>query len=97
MILVNLHAVPTNQSEYFDQFIGAYVSVYINYSDVNGAMQLAKYYVEEEGWVVNNIDDEYYVIDNKEDLDNDQQELFSEAKEYGYTMMFNAYESAEEE
>lgn len=96
MILINLHAVPTKESEYFNQFIGSYVSVYIDYSEVSGAIQLAKYYVEEEGWVVNNIDDEYYVIDKKDDLESDQQEFFSEAKEYGYTMVFNAYESVEE-
>lgn len=96
MFLINLHAVPTKKSEHFDEFIGAYVSVYIDYTDEEGAMQLSKYYVEQEGWVVNNIEEEYYIIENSSDLEDDQKELFNEAKEYGYTMMFNAYESSEE-
>lgn len=96
MFLINLHAVPTKESEHFEEFVGAYVSVYINYADVDGAMQLSKYYVEQEGWVVNSVEDEYYHIEKSDDLEEAQKELFDEAKEYGYTMLFNAYESAEE-
>lgn len=97
MLLINLHAVPTKQTDYFDEFIGAYISVYINFKDVDGAMQLAKFYVEKEGWVVNNIEEDYYEIEDVTDLDEEQQELFEEAQEYGYTMVFNAYETSTEE
>lgn len=97
MFLINLHAVPTKESEYFNEFIGAYVSVYIDYRDVNGVIELALFYAEQEGWVVNNVEEDYYEINTVDDLDDEQKELYDEAKEYGYTMVFNAYESVEEE
>lgn len=97
MFLFNLHAVPTKSSEHFNEFVGAYVSVYINYADADGAMQLAKYYVEQEGWVVNNIEDDYYAIESADELEGEQLDLFDEAEQYGFTMVFNAYETAEEE
>lgn len=97
MYLINLQAKPENDSEYFDKVAGAFVSVYIDYIDGEGAIQLAKFYTEEEGWKVESVDDEFFEIENKEELDEELQEFYNEAKEYGYTMVFNCYESEEEE
>ena len=97
MYLINVHAVPTQDSEHFDQFKGAFVSMYIDYADIDGAMHLAKLYVEEEGWNVESIDEEYYDLDSENDIDDDQKEFYTEAKEFGFTMVFNCYENDEEE
>ncbi|CAL2059041.1 hypothetical protein [Tenacibaculum sp. 190524A05c] len=97
MFLINLQAEPKKGSEYYEKVVGAFVSVYIDYVDAEGAIQLAKYYTEEEGWKVNNVDDEFFEIEDEKELDKENREFYDEAKEYGYTMVFNCYESDEEE
>ncbi|MFY7670201.1 hypothetical protein ACOSP6_03870 [Tenacibaculum sp. MEBiC06402] len=97
MYLINLHAKPKKGTEYYDKVVGAFVSVYIDYADAEGAIQLAKYYTEEEGWKVESVDDEFFEIDDETELDKENREFYDEAKEYGYTMIFNGYESDEEE
>jgi hypothetical protein len=97
MYLINLQAKPKKGTEYYEKVIGAFVSVYIDYADAEGAIQLAKYYTEEEGWKVESVDDEFFEIDDETELDKENREFFDEAKEYGYTMIFNGYESEEEE
>jgi len=96
MLLINLHAIPESTSEYFGKVIGAYVSVYVDYVDAEGAIQLAKFYTEDEGWKVENIEDEFFEIENAAELDEEQKQFFEEAEEYGYTMIFNCYESEDE-
>lgn len=97
MYLINLHAKPKKESEYFDKVAGAFVSIYIDYADAEGAIQLAKFYTEEEGWNVINVDEEFFEIENEKELDEEHQEFYKESKEYGYTIIFNCYESDEEE
>ncbi|WP_442267333.1 hypothetical protein ACSIGC_06535 [Tenacibaculum sp. ZS6-P6] len=96
MYLINLHAVPKKGTEYFEKVVGAYVSVYIDYIDGEGAIQLAKYYTEQEGWLVQNVEDDFFEIEDPEELEKDYRDYYDEAKEYGYTMVFNCYESVEE-
>ena len=97
MYLINLHAIPQKESEYFEKVKGAYVSVYIDYADAEGAIELAKYYTQEEAWTVDVVEEEFFEIDNDNELDEEQKEFYDEAKEYGFTMVFNCYESDEEE
>ncbi|AUC14095.1 hypothetical protein BTO06_02485 [Tenacibaculum sp. SZ-18] len=97
MYLINLQAEPKKGTEYYEKVAGAFVSVYIDYADAEGAIHLAKYYTEEEGWKVDNVDDEFFEIEDEKELDKENREFYDEAKEYGYTMVFNCYESDEEE
>ena len=46
MFLINALAKPTKKSEQYDEVIGAYVSLYIDYKDIEGAYRLAKYYIK---------------------------------------------------
>ena len=96
MFLINAHAKPTKESEQFDKVIGAYISVYIDYKEIDGAFELAKYYIKEEGWKLDEIEDEYFTIDSKSDVESDEEELYNECLEYGCSMIFNCYESEEE-
>ena len=97
MYLINLQAEPKKGTEYYEKVAGAFVSVYIDYADAEGAIYLAKYYTEEEGWKVDNVDDEFFEIEDEKELDKENREFYDDAKEYGYTMVFNCYESDEEE
>jgi len=97
MYLINLQAKPKKESEYYDDYVGAFVSVYVDYKDINGAVALAKYYVKEEGWKVTKVDDEYFTLNSVEDLGEEegQEELYNEALEYGYAIILNCYEEDE--
>ncbi|WGH75351.1 hypothetical protein P8625_14955 [Tenacibaculum tangerinum] len=93
MFLINALAKPKKSSEHYDEFLGAYVSLYIDYKDIEGAMKLAKFYIKQEHWKVVEIEDEYYTLDAVDDVEDDEQkELYEEAVEYGYSMLFNCYE-----
>ena len=92
MFLINALAKPKKSSDLYDDVIGAYVSLYIDYKDIDGAMNLAKFYIKEEGFKVTEVEDEYFTLDSVNDVDEDQKELYNEALEYGYTIVFNCYE-----
>ncbi len=92
MFLINALAKPKKSSEHYDEVIGAYVSLYIDYKDIEGALRLAKFYIKDEGWKVTKIEDEYFTLDTINDVDEEQKEFYEEAKEYGYTIVFNCYE-----
>ncbi|APG65324.1 hypothetical protein LPB136_08150 [Tenacibaculum todarodis] len=92
MFLINALAKPKKSSEHYDEVIGAYVSVYVDYKDIDGAFKLAKHYIKEEGWKVTEIEEEYFTLSSLEDVDEDQENFFTEAQEFGYTMVFNCYE-----
>ena len=53
---------------------------------------MAKYYIKSEGWKVTEIEEEYYTLDTVDDVDEDQAELYEEALEYGYSIIFNCFE-----
>lgn len=92
MFLINALAKPKKSSEHYDEVLGAYVSLYIDYKDIEGALRLAKHYIKSEGWKVTEIEEEYFTLDSVDDVDEDQKELYNEAIEYGYTIVFNCYE-----
>ncbi len=92
MFLINALAKPKKSSKLYDEVIGAYVSLYIDYKDIDGAFKLAKSYIKEEGWKVTEIEEDYFSLESIDDADEDQKEFYNEAKEFGYTMIFNCYE-----
>lgn len=98
MYLINIHAKPTKESDQFDKVLGAYVSVYIDFKDIDGAFELAKFYTQEEGWDIDEVEKDYFTFNSKEDIVDDEEiELYEEALEYGYSMIFNCYETEDEE
>ena len=65
----------------------------IDYKDYYGAVELSKYYVNDNGWRVIEVDEEYFVFEGKGDLPDDYRQYFHEVAEYGYSITFNAYRS----
>ena len=96
MFLINALAKPTKKSEQYDEVIGAYVSLYIDYKDIEGAYKLAKHYIKSEGWKLTELEEEYFTLDTVSDVDEDHIELYEEALEYGYAMIFNCFEEDDE-
>ena len=98
MYLINIHAKPTEESDQFDKVLGAFVSVYVDYKDIDGAFELAKFYTQEEGWAIDEVETEHFTFNSKDDIvDEEEIELYDEAKKYGYAMIFNCYETEDEE
>ena len=92
MFFINALAKPKKTSEHYDEVIGAYVSLYIDYKDIEGAIRLAKFYIKDEGWKVTEIEEEYFTLNSVSEVEDDQKELYKEAIEYGYSIVFNCYE-----
>jgi len=97
MFQINAHTIPTKDSDQYDKAVGAYVVVYINFPEIDGAFELAKFYIKENGWKIDELEDQYYVINSEEDIENDQIEFYNEALKDGYSMIFHCYESELEE
>lgn len=94
MYLINIQAKPKKKNDHYDTIAGAFASIYVDYKDLNGAVNLAKYYVKREGWKVTSVDDEYFTLNSIDDVEQeqDQLDLYNEAIEYGFSIIFNCYE-----
>ena len=99
MYLINIQAKPKKESDYYDTVAGAFASVYVDYKDLNGAVNLAKYYVKQEGWKVVKVEDEYFTLNTIDDVEKEEDQigLYNEALEYGYGIIFNCYEEDDDE
>jgi hypothetical protein len=93
MFQINAHVIPTENSENFGRFVGAYANFYINYAEIDGAYELAKYYLAQNEWEIKELEDEYYIIENGDEIDEDQVEFYKEALTDGYSLVLNCYET----
>ena len=96
MFHIVAHCRPKEDNkEFHGKVIGAFVSILIDYKDYDGAMVLSKYYIEEQGWEIISFEDEYYTFESQEELPEDYRQYFDELSQYGYSMVFNTYNSEE--
>lgn len=73
---------------------GAYVSCWINHLMQDGAEVLARYYVEDEGWVVVAVEEVRRVI--RADYEGlDEIQYFDEAEREGASLVFNTFDMEE--
>lgn len=92
MFHISIHCRPkTENIEFYGKVMGAFAVVLIDYKDYDGVVELSKFYVTEKGWEIIEIEDEYYITENKEDMGEDYQKYYDEVKEYGYSIIFNLY------
>ncbi|MER2996284.1 hypothetical protein [Pontibacter populi] len=95
MYQLNAHVLPTESSSKYGQVEGAYAVVFINYADIDGAFELAKYYIENDGWEIDELEEEYLVFESPDDVEEDYLEFYNEALKDGYSLLFNCYERDE--
>jgi len=91
MYLINAHVIPTDQSTEFGKCIGAYVTLFINYMDIDGAFELAKYYITSDGWKIDELEEECFKLESNSDVEENQLEFYNEALSDGYSLIFNCY------
>lgn len=98
MFHIVIHCKPNeNNEEFYGKVIGAYASILIDYKDYDGVMELSKFYIQEKDWEILNIEEEYYTFDRKEDLPENYQQYFDDLAEFGYSIIFNLYDSEDED
>lgn len=96
MFHIVVHCKPKRENEeFFGKVIGAYASILIDYKDYEGVMALSKYYVEENGWEIMEVDEKYFTFETQEELPEDYHQYFNEIVEYGYSLVFNMYDNEE--
>lgn len=97
MFHIVIHCRPKKDNEkFYGNVIGAYASILIDYKDYDGVMELSKYYVDENGWEIIEVVNEYFTFETKEDLPDDYQQYFGEIAENGYSIIFNTYVSEDD-
>ncbi|MEM8568796.1 MAG: hypothetical protein AAGF85_20225 [Bacteroidota bacterium] len=96
MYLFNFHTEPLPTADKYSECKGAYVAVFIDYKDYYGALELAKYYVQASDWKILEIENEYWVLESEEDIEEDNMNYYEEALETGYSVIFNLYENENE-
>jgi len=93
MFHIIIHCKPQKDNEeFYGKVNGAYASMLIDFKDYDGVMELAKFYVQDSGWEILNVEDEYYTFESEEDLPEDYQQYYSDLSEYGYSLIFNTYD-----
>ncbi|GLB49266.1 hypothetical protein [Neptunitalea lumnitzerae] len=92
MLQIIADVKPKEGSEWFGKALGAYATIFIDYKDVDGAYALFKFYLEDEEWEITEMEEDYEILDSIENVEEDYKELYEEAEEYGYAIMFNVYE-----
>jgi len=98
MFHISIHCKPKIENiEFYEKVIGAFAVVIIDYKDYDGVVELSKFYITEKGWEILEVEDEYYVYENKEDMGEDYQKYYDEVREYGYSIIFNLYNEIGEE
>ena len=97
MYQIIAHAKPRKDSEHFEKVLGAYATIFIDFKEIDGAFILAKYYIENEGWEIIELEEEYFIINSVEDMADNYKQYFNEVFEYGYSLIFNTYDNIEED
>ncbi|MCB0840004.1 MAG: hypothetical protein KDD63_24110 [Bacteroidetes bacterium] len=92
MYHIIIHAKPTEKSDFYGEVEGGFAVVLIDYKDIDGAFELARFYVEGYGWEIIEVEDEYHIIETVEDMNEDYQEYFEEVRKDGYAVIFNTYD-----
>ena len=99
MWLITFEAFPNPKQnpDDFKEFGGAYVNCWIDFALENGAVELAKFYIKQNGWKPHKIIDENVWFD-KEDCETTEQKIyFDEAIECGATLVWHKYPFESEE
>jgi hypothetical protein len=65
MFLITILAKPTLENNEAKEISGAYVNCWINFQLQDGAILLAKYYVEQENWFIEKIDEISWVAEDE--------------------------------
>ena len=98
MYLINAHVLPSEDRKNKDeQIIGAYASLFIDYKDIDGAFELAKYYIQQDDWNIDELEKEYFILNSPDDVEMENIQFYNEAVETGYSLLFSTYKNDDDD
>ena len=97
MHFFTIHATPNPEGEHAETAGGAYANCWIDFKQRDGAEVLARYYIEESGWISEAIEEEDWVEEADYADDPEVLSYFQEAKEDGMCIVFHVYPIGEGE
>jgi hypothetical protein len=91
MWFFTIRALPKPESQLARETGGAYVSCWVNFQLQDGAELLAKYYIEQAGWLPEEVEDATWVVG--EDYADDPKNVlyYSEAESDGASFVFHEW------
>lgn len=100
MYCITAHAIPDPEKEIAEEAkgsAGAYVVCWIDFPDLEGAKALVRFYIEDAGWIQQEIESEKVVaLEGYSEGDEQQIQYFKQAVEYGYCLSFHLYPPEDE-
>ena len=97
MYLFTLTATPSAENEEHQGYECADVSAWINFQEPAGAEELARFYIRESGWTPGDTLAFFEVVDDGMDDDDEALEFVKEAREFGHSLLIEAWEEEDED
>ena len=88
MWLISIQAVPKTDSAHAAEFGGAFVHCWIDFELQDGAEVLAKFYVDQDGWVPVNVEEVLWPEESDVKDDPESLSYYNEAKSQGVCLVF---------
>ena len=97
MYLFTLTATPDADNEEHAGFECADVSAWINFIEPAGAEELARFYIRESGWTPGDTLSYFEIVEDAIPEDDEAFEFVKDAKEFGHSLLIEAWEEADED
>ena len=94
MWFLTIRAVPKPDSQLALERVVAYVSCWINFQLQDGAELLAKHYIDQAGWLPEEVEDAVWVVDEDYADDHKNALFYSEAESDGAALVFHETRAA---
>jgi hypothetical protein len=96
MYLFTIAAAPDAENEEHGEFTHADVSAWINFQEPAGAEELARFYIREAGWTPGDTLSFFELAEEAMTEDDEMWEFMKEAKEFGHSLLIEAWEEDDE-
>ena len=97
MYLFTLTATPDSDNEEHAAFECADISAWIDFKEPAGAEELARFYIREAGWTPGDTLAFYDIVEDDIPAEDESHEFIAEAKEFGHSLLIEAWEEEDDE
>ena len=81
---------PLATNSRFEDIAGAYISVYVNFADLEGSLVLSQFYTKRAGWDIEEVNVMSRQIEREGVVEEDKP-IYDEASQYGYCAVFSLW------
>ncbi len=96
MFLFTISAEPDPENEEHGEYTHADVSAWINFQELHGAEELARFYIREAGWTPGDTMSSFELAEEAMTEDDEMWEFIVEAREFGHSLLIEAWEEDDE-